>query len=177
MTRPTRDEYFMAFAVLASERSACLRHKIGAVIIVDGQVVSTGYNGPPRGVSHCQHPSIPGTELEHGFDQVDECPTFYDACNCNICVRIELDIPSGTRIEDCRGLHAEQNAIVQAARHGISIKDSTMYCNFKPCITCMKMIINAGIKEVIYQQNYDDPYCELMAEAGGITLRKFDFDV
>ena len=169
--RPTKDEYFMAFAVLAGERSACLRHKIGAVIVVDGQVVSTGYNGPPRGVDHCWDPNIPLPPDYFKTEAYQEPPN-----RPPVCIRERDNTLSGTMIEHCRGLHAEQNAIVQAARHGIAVKDSIMYCNFKPCITCIKMIINAGIKEVIYQQDYDDPTTELMAEAGGITLRKFDFD-
>ena len=156
MDRPTKDEYFMAFAVLAGERSVCLRHKIGADIVVDGQIVSTGYNGPPGGVPHCRLPI---------------------ASNDVVCVRERDNTPSGTMIEHCHGLHAEQNAIVQAARHGIAIKDSIMYCNFKPCITCIKMIINAGIKEVVYQQDYDDEATTLMALAGDIELRKFDLDI
>ncbi|RLE12258.1 cytidine deaminase, partial [Candidatus Aerophobetes bacterium] len=119
--RPSWDEYFMQITQLVAKRSTCLRRKVGAIQVRDKRILCTGYNGPPRGLAHCS---------EVG------------------CLRDKLGIPSGERQEICRGLHAEQNAIIQAALYGISIKDSILYCTHQPCITCSKMIINAGIKKI-----------------------------
>ncbi|OYT58805.1 cytidine deaminase [Euryarchaeota archaeon ex4484_178] len=116
--RPSWDEYFMRLAYLVSTRATCTRRKVGAVIVKDRRVLATGYNGPPKGLAHCD---VTG------------------------CIREELDIPSGERHELCRGLHAEQNAIIQAAVHGVSIKDATIYVTNHPCVVCAKMIINAEI--------------------------------
>ncbi len=125
---------------MVAKRSTCLRRQVGAIIVKDKRILATGYNGAPSGLRHCE---------EVG------------------CIREKEDIPSGQRHELCRGLHAEQNAIIQAAYHGISIKDSTLYCTNSPCVICAKMIINAGIKEVIYEEGYDDPLAmELLKEAG-----------
>ncbi len=125
---------------MVAKRSTCLRRQVGAVIVKDKRILATGYNGAPSGLKHCE---------EVG------------------CIREKEDIPSGQRHELCRGLHAEQNAIIQAAYHGISIKDSTLYCTNFPCVICAKMIINAGIKEVIYEEGYDDLLAmELLKEAG-----------
>lgn len=127
-------------AELVSSRSTCRRRKIGAIIVKDKQVLSTGYNGSPRGLAHC---------LDIG------------------CLRDELRIPSGTRHEVCRAVHAEQNAIVQCARHGVSTKNSTLYVNINPCKICAKLIINAGISRVAYKGEYpDDEGIELLQEAG-----------
>lgn len=127
--RPDWDEYFMRIAQLVSERSTCLRRKVGAVLVKDKRILATGYNGAPTGVPHCE---------EVG------------------CIRAKLKVPSGERHELCRGLHAEQNAIIQAAYHGVSIKDSIIYVTCHPCSVCAKMIINAGIKEVIISEGYPD---------------------
>ena len=125
---------------MVAKRSTCLRRQVGAIIVKDKRILATGYNGAPSGLKHCE---------EVG------------------CIREKKEIPSGQRHELCRGLHAEQNAIIQAAYHGISIKDSTLYCTNSPCVICAKMIINAGIKEVIYEEGYDDPLAmELLKEAG-----------
>ena len=129
MKRPSWDEYFMKIAQLVSRRSTCLRRKVGAVIVKDKQILTTGYNGAPRGLDHC---------LDIG------------------CLREKNKINSGERQELCRGLHAEQNAIVQAALCGVNIAGSTLFCTNQPCITCAKMIINAGIKKIIYKEAYPD---------------------
>jgi dCMP deaminase len=139
--RPTWNEYFMGIAKLTSERSTCLRRKVGAVIVQDKHIVATGYNGAPRGIAHC---------AERGG-----------------CLREELGIPSGERHELCRALHAEQNAIIQAATFGNSIEGATIYITHQPCIICSKMIINAGIQKIIVDQAYPDEYAvEILREAG-----------
>jgi dCMP deaminase len=134
----------MEITELVSKRSTCLRRKVGAVIVQDKRILTTGYNGAPRGLPHC---------LEMG------------------CLREEKEVASGERQELCRGLHAEQNAIVQAALYGISIKGSILYCTTQPCVTCAKMIINAGIKRIIYQKKYPDELArKLFKEAGVIEI-------
>lgn len=144
-SRPSWDEYFMAFARLAATRSTCLRRKVGAVIVKDKHIIATGYNGAPKGVRHCS---------ETG------------------CLREKLNIPSGQRHELCRGLHAEQNAIIQAALHGISTEGGIIYCTNQPCIICAKMIINAGIVKVVYEEGYTDELSsEMFSEAGIIVTR------
>lgn len=128
--RPTFDEVFMEIACTWAKRATCLRRKVGAVIAKDGQQLTAGYNGAPRGVPHC--------------------------ADVGGCVRIKLGIPSGQRHEICRGTHAEQNAITQAAKFGINIEGGTLYCNTFPCVICAKMILNAGIAKVVYDSDYDD---------------------
>ena len=142
-TRPDWDTYFMNFARLAEKRSTCLRRRVGAVIVLDKMVLATGYNGAPKGVPHCG---------EVG------------------CLREEKNVPSGQRHELCRGLHAEQNAIIQAAYHGVSIRGGTIYCTFKPCVICIKMIINSGIQRVLFLGEYDDPLSASMVEQSGLEL-------
>ncbi|HOL21285.1 MAG TPA: cytidine/deoxycytidylate deaminase family protein [bacterium] len=138
--RPDWDEYFMRIAELVSSRSTCLRRHVGAVLVKEKRILSTGYNGAPSGISHCK---------EVG------------------CIREKLKIPSGERHELCRGLHAEQNAIIQAAYHGVSIKGSILYITCHPCSVCAKMIINAGIGEIIIKGSYPDAISgELLKEAG-----------
>lgn len=140
--RPDWDEYFMSIAVLTAERSTCLRRHVGAVIVKDKHIIATGYNGAPRGLAHCD-------ELEGG------------------CLRERLGIPSGQRHELCRALHAEQNAIIQAATMGNSIEGGTIYITHQPCLICAKMIINAGIKRIVLQEGYPDKMSEdILAEAG-----------
>lgn len=139
MTRPSWDEYFMEIASLVSSRSTCLRRQVGAVFVRDKHIIATGYNGAPRGITHC---------LDTG------------------CLREQLGIPSGERHEICRGTHAEQNAIIQAALHGVSTEGATLYCTHQPCILCAKMLINAGVKRVVFQGDYPDGLSlELMTEA------------
>jgi dCMP deaminase len=138
-TRPPWDNYFMRVAFLVAERSTCLRRRVGAVIVKDKRILTTGYNGAPRGLKHC---------AEVG------------------CLREKLNIPSGQRQEICRGMHAEQNAIIQAAIFGVSIDGSAIYTTNFPCITCTKMIINSGIKKIIYADEYPDELSkELLAES------------
>jgi len=143
--RPAWDEYFIKAALLISERSTCLRRRVGAVLVKDRRVLATGYNGAPCGVIHC------------------------DTAGC---LRQKLNVPSGQRHEMCRGLHAEQNVILQAAYHGVSTKNSSLYITNAPCSICAKMIINAGIKEVIVLGEYPDKMAiEFLGEAK-IELRK-----
>lgn len=140
MKRPTLDEYFMEIASVVAKRSTCLRQHVGAVIVKDKRILATGYNGAPSGLPHC--------------DEVG-------------CLRDKMDVPSGERQELCRGVHAEQNAIIQAAKFGISVDGGTLYSTHCPCITCAKMIINAGIKRVVYGREYADKRgLELLKEAG-----------
>ena len=137
--RPKLNEYFLKLAMLVAERSTCLRHNIGAIIVKDKHVLSTGYNGAPANTRDC---------IELG------------------CLRNELKIPSGTQQEICRAVHAEQNAIIQAAYHGASVNGGTLYCTHTPCIICAKMIINAGIKKVVTYNSYnDDEFIKLFEEA------------
>ena len=139
-SRPDWDEYFLDIATLVSRRSTCLRRNVGAVLVRERRILSTGYNGAPSGLRHC---------LEIG------------------CLRAQLQIPSGERHELCRGLHAEQNAIIQAALHGVGIAGATLYCTNSPCGICAKMIINAGIVSVVVRDGYSDEFaCEILEEAG-----------
>jgi len=146
MSRPTYDEYFMKMAYLAASRSTCLRRKVGAVLVKDKHVLSTGYNGPPKGLRHCD---------ETG------------------CLREQLGVPSGERHEICRGLHAEQNAIIQAAMFGVSIKDSVLYVTNTPCVVCAKMLINASVKEIVYDGEYPDDLAMQILGESTIELRRF----
>jgi len=141
--RPSWDEYFMQMAELARTRSTCLRRGVGAVIVKDNHVLATGYNGAPSGLSHCS---------ETG------------------CIREQMKIPSGQHHELCRALHAEQNAIIQAAKMGVKIDGATLYCTTQPCIICTKMIINAGIKRVVIVESYPDALAKKMAEEAGLCI-------
>lgn len=147
-SRPNWDSYFINIAILVSSRSTCLRKKHGAVIVKDNQILSTGYNGVPTGISHCK-----------------------------TCYRIEHNIPHGERYELCRSVHAEANAIVQAAKHGIAVEGAVIYITGIPCIMCTRLIINAGIKEVITAFDKDAKQftssLELLKEAG-IPIRKVE---
>jgi dCMP deaminase len=140
MQRPSWDQYFMDITRLVATRSTCLRRQVGAILVKGRNILATGYNGVPSGISHC------------------------DSAGC---LRARLEIPSGERHELCRGLHAEQNAIIQAARHGVNIDGSTLYCTTMPCIICTKMLINAGITSVMYAEGYADELArEMIAETG-----------
>lgn len=143
-TRPSWDEYFMKITHLVSQRSTCLRRRVGAVIVKDKRIISTGYNGAPKGLRHC---------LELG------------------CLREQMEIPSGERHELCRGAHAEQNAIIQAAGSGTSMDGATMYCTNSPCSTCTKMIINAGIKKLVLGAEYPDKLGEELIREAGIETK------
>lgn len=130
MNRKSWEHYFLEISQLVAKRSTCIRRKVGAVIVKDKHIIATGYNGVPSGIDHC---------IDTG------------------CLRDKLNIPSGEHAEKCSGLHAEQNAIIQAAVHGVSIRDSTLYCTHQPCNICAKMIVNAKIKEVYFKEDYPDP--------------------
>ncbi|BAT71336.1 dCMP deaminase [Thermosulfidibacter takaii ABI70S6] len=147
MSRPSWDRYFLEIAKLVSSRSTCKRRKVGAVVVKDKRILATGYNGPPSGVAHC-------TEIG--------------------CLREQLGIPSGERHELCRGLHAEQNAIIQAALHGVSLKGAEIYCTTFPCIICSKMLINAGIKRIYYVEGYPDKLSEDMLKEAGVELVRLE---
>ncbi len=146
-SRPSWDEYFMKLAHEVAARTTCMRRAVGAIVVKDKRILATGYNGVPTGISHC--------------DEVG-------------CLRSQLGVPSGQRHEICRGLHGEQNAIIQAAKYGINIADSTIYVTTQPCVVCAKMIINAGIVEVVYENPYDDELAMSMLNEAGIKLRVFE---
>ena len=145
--RPSWDEYFMKLASEVATRTTCLRRAVGAVIVKDRRILATGYNGVPTGLRHC---------------------------NVVGCLRQQLNDPSGQRNEICRGLHAEQNAILQAARYGINIEGASIYINTQPCVVCAKMLINAGIKEIIYQNPYPDELAMDLLKESDIKVRVFD---
>ena len=141
MSRPNWDEYFMEMAALTARRSTCLRRQVGAVIVRDKHIIATGYNGAPRGLLHC---------AERGG-----------------CYREKLNVPSGERHELCMALHAEQNAIIQAAAFGLGIEGSVIYITHQPCTICAKMIINAGITRILVKEGYPDQLSsDILAEAG-----------
>jgi len=145
--RPSWDEYFLEMAKLVSRRSTCLRRQVGSVIVKDKRILATGYNGAPSGLEHC---------LDIG------------------CMREKLGIPSGQRHELCRALHAEQNAIIQAAVYGAPLKGSVLYLTNQPCIICAKMIINAGIKEVVIGGDYPDKMAKDFLKQAGVKVRKIE---
>lgn len=145
--RPNWQKYFIEMAYLVSSRSTCLRRSVGAVIVKNNQVISTGYNGAPKNVPHC---SITG------------------------CLREQMNVPSGERHELCRGVHAEQNAIVQAAVNGTSIQHGELYCTTQPCIICAKMIINSEIKRVFVSETYNDQMALEMMTQANVELIKVD---
>ena len=140
--RPSWDSHFMEMAELVAKRSTCLRRSVGAVVVQDRRIVATGYNGAPKGLAHCG-------ELEGG------------------CLRQKLGIPSGERHEMCRALHAEQNAIIQAATSGQSVEGATIYITHQPCVICAKMIINAGIEMIIVKEGYPDQLSVVLLEEAG----------
>jgi dCMP deaminase len=141
--RPGWDEYFMSIAAVVSTRSTCLRRKVGAVIVRDRQIISTGYNGAPKGVPHCS---------ETG------------------CLREKMGVPHGERHEICRGSHAEVNAIAQAAAVGASTAEGVIYCTHEPCSFCTKAIINAGIKRIVFADPYPDPIANLLRGEAGLEV-------
>ena len=149
MERPSWEEYFMDIAQLVARRSTCMRRQVGAVMVKEKNILATGYNGTPKGITHCD---VTG------------------------CLREQLKVPSGQRHELCRGLHAEQNAIIQAASHGVNISEATLYCTNSPCIICTKMLINAGIREVVYLEGYPDDLSMDMLDEAGIEVRIFTRD-
>lgn len=145
--RPSWETYFMNITNLVAERSTCLRRAVGAVIVKDKRILSTGYNGAPTGLRHC---------LEVG------------------CLREQMGVESGKMHELCRGIHAEQNAIIQAAYHGVSVKDASLFCTNQPCSICARMIINAGIRKIFFQSSYADTLAEELLDEAGIELKKIE---
>lgn len=147
--RPSWDEYFMEMAGQVAGRSTCLRRRTGAVLVKARRVLATGYNGTPRGLRHCE---------EVG------------------CLREQRGIASGSNHELCRGIHAEQNAILQAALYGIAIEGATIYATHQPCVLCAKMLINAGVVEIVFGEAYPDPLSEEMLAEAGIVPRRLVAD-
>ena len=143
--RKSWDEYFMEIADIVKTRSTCIRRQVGAVIVKDNRIISTGYNGAPSGLKHC-------TEVG--------------------CERQRLNVPSGQRHELCRALHAEQNAIIQAAKTGASTEGATAYITIQPCVICAKMFINAGIARVVHGGDYPDEMAFHMLDEAGIECQK-----
>lgn len=148
-TRPTWDEYFMAIVDDVATRSTCCRRKVGAILVKDKRVIATGYNGGPTGLAHC---------LDIG------------------CLRQKLGIPSGQQHELCRGVHAEQNAIIQAARYGVHTDGSILYCTTQPCAQCTKMLLNAGVTEIVFREGYPDGLALELLNESQITFRKIEAD-
>lgn len=147
--RPTWQQYFMQMAVLAASRSTCLRRQVGAVLVKDNQILSTGYNGSPKGISHC---------AEVG------------------CLRQQNSIPSGQMHELCRGVHAEQNAIIQAGLNGSSTRGGTLYCTHQPCSICARLIINAEIRTVYVANTYPDTLAEQLFQEAGVELIHYNLE-
>ena len=143
--RPEWDDYFLEITQVVAKRSTCLRRQVGAILVKDKHILATGYNGAPQGLAHCEKVG---------------------------CLRKAMNIPSGERHELCRALHAEQNAIIQAAVQGISIKDSTLYCTASPCSLCAKMLINAGVERVVYRGVYPDEMALAFFNLAGGKLEK-----
>lgn len=144
--RPSWDTYYIRIAHLAATRSTCLRRRVGAVIVKDRMLLSTGYNDTPRGVPNCG---------EGG------------------CARCAGNVPSGTSHDTCLCLHAEQNSIIQAAYHGVAIPGSTIYCTYSPCLICAKMILNVGIKRIVFEGTYPDPLALEMLTSAGVELVRY----
>ncbi len=143
--RPDWTDYFMDITRLVARRSTCIRRQVGAIVVKDKRILATGYNGVPTGLPHCEDVG---------------------------CIREQNKIPSGQRHELCRGLHAEQNTIIQAAFHGISISGATLFCTTLPCSICLKMLINAGIREIFYEQGYPDDLAQSLLEQSDLELTK-----
>ena len=146
MKRPSWDEYFMEMAELTAKRSTCMRRHVGAVIVKDRHAIATGYNGAPSGIMHCE---------ERGG-----------------CLRQQLNVPSGQRHELCMALHAEQNAIIQAAVMGNSVEGGTIYITHQPCAICAKMILNAGIKRIVIKEGYPDELAASILDEAGLKVEK-----
>jgi len=146
MPRPSWDEYFMAIAAQVAGRSTCLRRHTGAVLVKDKRILATGYNGVPAGLAHCEQAG---------------------------CLREQRQIRSGEHHELCRGIHAEQNAVIQAAKHGIPIDGATAYTTHQPCVLCAKILINAGVAGIVFGEPYPDPLAEALLSEAGIASHRF----
>jgi len=136
----------MEMAELAATRASCLRRKVGAVLVKNKKVLATGYNGAPKDITHCE---------ETG------------------CLREEMEVPSGQRHEICRGVHAEQNLVAQAAYHGVKTEGAAVYCTHQPCIICTKILINAGVEKIYFRNAYTDNFAEKLLEQSNIELIKY----
>jgi dCMP deaminase len=145
LSRPGWDEYFMKIAHVVASRSTCVRRKVGAVLVRDKRILTTGYNGAPSGLAHCE---------EIG------------------CLRDERQVPSGERHELCRGLHAEMNALLQAAIHGVRVAGATLYCTSSPCALCSKMLINVGIERIYIDGEYPDELARELLKAAGVAIER-----
>ena len=146
--RPSWQTYFSDIAVLVATRSTCLRRQVGAILVKDNRILATGYNGAPKDTAHCEY--LGG------------------------CLREKLNIPSGQRHEICRAVHAEQSAIIQAAKYGVSVDGAFLYCTHQPCSICAKMIINCGIKSVFYLEGYPDDFSMSFFEEANINIVKIE---
>ena len=147
MSRPSWDEYFLRITADVAERATCVKRKVGALIVKDHHILATGYNGAPKGFVHCTEET---------------------------CLRKKLNVPSGERHELCRGLHAEQNAIIQAAVQGVKIEGGTLYCTYQPCVICVKMMLNAGIVRLVYAGGYPDQLAADMLKESKMEVLKHD---
>lgn len=145
--RPAWDDYFMEICHVVAKRSTCLRRRVGALLVADKRILATGYNGPPKGIAHCS--DIGG------------------------CYREKLGVASGERQELCRALHAEQNAIIQAAVHGVKLENVTLYTTTQPCVVCAKMLINADVRKIVFDGAYPDSLALSMLEEAGVELVKW----
>lgn len=145
--RPSFDETFMDICRSMARRTTCPRRAVGAVIAKENHILTTGYNGAPKGFPH---------PIEVG------------------CVREELGIPSGQYSDVCPCLHAEQNAIVQAALFGVSVRDGTLYCTTQPCMSCARMVVNAGIRKIVFEHSYADPLSIGLLTTAGVELHQWD---
>jgi dCMP deaminase len=148
--RPDWDKYFMVLLDVIKTRSTCLRRQVAAIIVKDKRIIATGYNGAPKGLFHCE--------------QVG-------------CLREQRGIPSGEHHELCRGIHAEQNAIIQASKYGVNIENTEMYITYSPCVLCSKMIINAGIKRVVFRGDYPDKLALDLLDEAGVQVERYTEDV
>ena len=147
MSRPNWDDYFMKITYDVAERATCVKRQVGALVVKENRILTTGYNGTPKGFVHCTEET---------------------------CLRIKHNVPSGQRHELCRGLHAEQNAIVQAAWHGVKIEGGAIYCTYQPCVICVKMMINAGIVKLVYDGGYPDELARDMLGESNLEVCKYE---
>ena len=148
MARPSWDDYFIEIAHVVAKRSTCLRRRVGAVLVSGRRILATGYNGPPQGLKHCR---------ELGG-----------------CYREKLEIPSGQRQELCRAVHAEQNAVIQAAIHGVALQNVILYCTTQPCVTCAKILINANVRRIVYAGDYPDEFATALLDEAGVKLVRWN---
>ncbi|MBI5701333.1 dCMP deaminase family protein [Candidatus Saganbacteria bacterium] len=145
--RPSWDEYFMKITKDVSTRATCVKRQVGAIVVKDNHMLASGYNGSPKGFEHCTEET---------------------------CIRKQMNVPSGQRHELCRGLHAEQNSIIQAAVHGVKIDGSTMYCTYQPCVICVKMMVNAGIVRLVYEGGYPDELASQMLKESNMEVVQYE---